>query len=147
LGYKVLSHSIKPSPRMQGSVGVQYFPGYYYSKELQSGSLGFSGTIWHHYGPDKIHPWTLLEKSLDRLDLCYRAQPLRPSDKVSRYLLTSDRKQCRLLTELLTGHYIRTLQWHLHTRALSESTTCKKCGQEEELSYHTLCQCQIPARH
>jgi hypothetical protein len=58
----------------------------------------------------------------------------RPLDKLSQDLLALDRKQFRWVTGLLTGHY--TLRWHLHIMGLSENSKSRKCGQEEESSYH-----------
>jgi hypothetical protein len=48
-----------------------------------------------------------------------------PLDKLSRDLLALDRKQCRLVTGLLTGHF--TLLW-----ASGKAPMCRKCRQEEE---------------
>jgi hypothetical protein len=68
----------------------------------------------------------------------------RPSDKLSRDQMALDRKQCKLVTGL-TDHC--TLRQHLHIMGLSESTKCRKCGQEAESSYHILCQCPVLAGH
>jgi hypothetical protein len=69
----------------------------------------------------------------------------RPSCKLSRDLMALDRKQHRLVTGFLTGHC--TLRQHLHIMDLLESTRCKKYKQEEEFSYHILCQCQVWVGH
>jgi hypothetical protein len=60
----------------------------------------------------------------------------RPSEKLSRDLLPSDRKQCRLVTGLLTGHC--TLREHLHVMCLLDNFTHRKCGQMKESPYHIL---------
>jgi hypothetical protein len=57
------------------------------------------------------------------------------SDKLSRYQLASDRKQHRLMTELLTAHC--TLRRHLCIMGLSEGDMCRKCGRGILLA-HTL---------
>jgi hypothetical protein len=51
-----------------------------------------------------------------------------------------NRKQCRLVTGLLTGHY--TLRRHLHGVSLSDTN----CGQEERSVCHMHCQCWDPPR-
>jgi hypothetical protein len=68
-----------------------------------------------------------------------------PSGKKSRDLLASDRKLCRPVTGLLTGHY--TLKWHIYVTGLSSNVIYRKCGQEEESSYHILRQCPALAGH
>jgi hypothetical protein len=50
---------------------------------------------------------------------------------VSRYLHTLDRKQCMLVTGLLTGHC--TLWQYLHSTGLSESAMCRKSGKEKKI--------------
>jgi hypothetical protein len=68
-----------------------------------------------------------------------------PSDILFRGLSALDRKQCRLVIGLLTGHC--TLRWHPHIMGLLESAKCRKCRQKEESSYHILCQCLLLAGH
>jgi Zn finger protein HypA/HybF involved in hydrogenase expression len=46
---------------------------------------------------------------------------------------------------VVNGHC--TLRWHLQIMGLLESVKCTKCGQEEEFSYHILCQCPAFAGH
>jgi hypothetical protein len=67
----------------------------------------------------------------------------RSSVKLSRDLLVLDRKQCRLVRGLLTWYY--ALRQHLHIMGFLKNTKCRKCGQDEESSYHTLC--PVLARH
>jgi hypothetical protein len=55
---------------------------------------------------------------------------VRPSDKLSMKLMALDRKQCRLVTRLLTGRC--TFRWHIHIMGLSENAKCGKCGQEKK---------------
>jgi hypothetical protein len=38
-----------------------------------------------------------------------------------------------------------TLRRHLYVMGLSNGTTCRKCGTEEETSVHILCECQALA--
>jgi hypothetical protein len=49
--------------------------------------------------------------------------------------LALDRK-CRLVTVLLTCQ----IQTALNIKVILEGSMCRKCGQEEESSYHKLCQ-------
>jgi len=49
----------------------------------------------------------------------------------------------RISIGLLTGH--NTLRRHLHIMGLSNDPTCKKCGTEEEISVHILCECEALA--
>ena len=46
---------------------------------------------------------------------------------------------CQYLTSG-NGHY--TLRRHLHVMEFSDSSTCRKCGAEEETSVHILCGCE-----
>lgn len=61
----------------------------------------------------------------------------RPSSKLSWDITALERKQCRLVTGLLTGHC--TFRRHLHIMSFLESATCRKCGQKKEPSYHIFC--------
>jgi hypothetical protein len=63
----------------------------------------------------------------------------RPYKKLSADLMDIDRKQCRLVTWLLTSHRILKVHGPLGKRQV------QKCGQEEECSYHTFCQCSALA--
>jgi hypothetical protein len=65
-------------------------------------------------------------------------------EKLHKGLLALDRKQCRQVTGL-TGCY--TWRWHLHVMGLSDNAICRKCGQEEESSYHICYQCPALAGH
>jgi len=55
-------------------------------------------------------------------------------------LLSFNRTQSRVVIGLLTGH--NTLRRHLHVIGLSNNTTCRKCGSEEETSVHILGECE-----
>jgi hypothetical protein len=47
-----------------------------------------------------------------------------PLEKISKDLLASHRKQCRLVTGLLTAHC--TLRWQLHVMGLLDNAICRK---------------------
>jgi len=51
------------------------------------------------------------------------------------------------VTDLLTGH--NTLKRHLHLLGLLDSPLCRGCGAEDEISAHTLCECEalVSLRH
>lgn len=53
----------------------------------------------------------------------------RPYYKTSSDLMPCNRKKCRLVRGLLTGHC--TLRQHLLTTSLSENIKCRKCRREE----------------
>jgi hypothetical protein len=53
--------------------------------------------------------------------------------------LSFDRIQSRVVIGLLTGH--NTLRRHLYTLGLTTNPTCRKCGNEEEILVHILCDC------
>ena len=55
------------------------------------------------------------------------------------WLLSFNRTQSRVVFGLLTGH--NTLRRHLYIMGLSNNATCRKCGTEEETSFHILCEC------
>ena len=44
---------------------------------------------------------------------------------------------------MLTGH--NTLRRHLYLMGLTDSPSCKKCGEQEETSAHVLCECEALA--
>ena len=54
-------------------------------------------------------------------------------------LLSFNRTQARVVISLLTEH--NTLRRHLYIMGLSNNPTCGKCGTEEEISVHILCEC------
>jgi hypothetical protein len=58
-------------------------------------------------------------------------------------LLSFNRTQCRVVTDLLTGH--NTLRRHLCVMGLSNNPTCRKCGAEEDSSVHILYECEALA--
>jgi hypothetical protein len=47
------------------------------------------------------------------------------------------------VTGLFTGH--NTLRRHLYLMGLTASPLCKRCGAEEEISVHILCECEALA--
>jgi hypothetical protein len=62
---------------------------------------------------------------------------------VDQTVLSFNRTQSRDVIGLLTGN--NTLRRHLYIMGLSNNTTCRKCGTEEETSVHILCECEILA--
>jgi predicted Zn-ribbon and HTH transcriptional regulator len=58
-------------------------------------------------------------------------------------LLSFNRAQSRVVPGLLTIH--KTLRKHLYVMGLSNNPTCRKCGTEEEISVHILCECEALA--
>ena len=57
--------------------------------------------------------------------------------------MSFNRTQSRVVIGLLTGH--NTLRRHLYVMGLSNNPTCRKCGTEEEISVHILCECEALA--
>ena len=55
-----------------------------------------------------------------------------------------NRKETRLITQILTGH--SDLNYHLHKRKLIESPICDLCEESEETSMHFIGQCPYYAR-
>jgi len=55
-------------------------------------------------------------------------------------LLSFNRTQPRAVIGLLTGN--NTLRRHVYVIGLSNNSTCRKCGTEEETSVHILCECE-----
>jgi hypothetical protein len=51
--------------------------------------------------------------------------------------------QSRAVTGLLTGS--NALERHLHLMGLSDSPLCRRCGAEDEISIHILCECEALA--
>ena len=47
------------------------------------------------------------------------------------------------VTGLFTGH--NTLRRHLYLMGLIASPLCSRCGAEEEISVHTVCECEALA--
>jgi hypothetical protein len=54
--------------------------------------------------------------------------------------LSCNRTKSRAVTGLLTGH--NTLREHLHPLGLLGSPLCRRCGAEEEILAHILCECE-----
>ena len=57
--------------------------------------------------------------------------------------MSFNRTQSRAVIGLLTGH--NTMRRHLHVMGLSNNSTCRKCGTEEETSAHILGECEALA--
>jgi hypothetical protein len=63
-----------------------------------------------------------------------------PSPAIKAWLLSFNRTQSRFVIGFLTGH--NTLTWHLYVMGLGSNPTCRKCGTEEEIFVHVLCECE-----
>jgi hypothetical protein len=59
-----------------------------------------------------------------------------PSENCVRDLLALDRKQCILVTGLLTDHH--SLKCLVHVMGLLDNAVFRKCGQKEESPCHIL---------
>jgi hypothetical protein len=57
--------------------------------------------------------------------------------------LSFNRMRSRAVMGLLTR--LNTLRRHLHLIGLIDSPLCRKCGAEDEISAHILCQCKASA--
>jgi len=66
-----------------------------------------------------------------------------PSPSTKTRLLSFNRTQSRVVTGLLTG--LNSLRRHLYVMGLINNPTCRKCGTEEEISFHILCECEALA--
>jgi hypothetical protein len=66
-----------------------------------------------------------------------------PNLAIGARLLSFNRIQSRVVIGLLTGH--NTLRRHLLIMGLSDNPICRKCGTEEEISVHILCECEALA--
>ena len=62
---------------------------------------------------------------------------------IGAQLLSFNRTQYRVVIGLLTGH--NTLRRHSHIMGLCNDPICRKCGTEEEISVHILCECEALA--
>jgi hypothetical protein len=60
-------------------------------------------------------------------------------------LLSFNRIQTRVVTGLLTGH--NTLRKYLYIMGLCNDPMCRKCGTEEEISVHILCEALALLKH
>jgi len=58
-------------------------------------------------------------------------------------LLSINRTQSRVMTDLLTGN--NSLRRHPYEMGLCNNTTCRKCGTEEENSVNVLYKCETLA--
>ncbi len=62
-----------------------------------------------------------------------------PTDRYIQFKSKLDRKHCRMLIGLLTGHI--NLQHMLHKMRRAKTPSCRRCGAEKEKSVHILCEC------
>jgi hypothetical protein len=58
-------------------------------------------------------------------------------------LLSFKRTQSTVFTDLLTEH--NTPRRHLHLVGLPNKPLCRRCGVEDEISAHILCECEALA--
>ncbi len=64
-----------------------------------------------------------------------------PTDRYIQFISKLDRKHCRMLIGLLTGHI--NLQYMLHKMRGAKSPLCRRCGAEKETTVHILCECPV----
>jgi len=76
---------------------------------------------------------------------CLQARKLisGPSPATKTQLPFFNGTQSSVVTGLLTGH--NTLRRYLHVMGLSNNSTCRQCGTEEETSVHILYECEALA--
>ncbi len=60
-----------------------------------------------------------------------------PTDRYVQFISKLDRKHCRMLAGLLTGHI--NLQYELHKMRRAKTLLCRRCDVEKETSVHILC--------
>ncbi len=60
-----------------------------------------------------------------------------PNDRYVQFIRKLDRKHCRTLAGLLTGHI--NLQYMLHKMRRAKTPSCGRCSAEKETSVHILC--------
>ncbi len=64
-----------------------------------------------------------------------------PTDRYVQFISKLDRKDCRLLVGLLTGHI--NLLYMLHKMRRAETPSRWRCGAEKETSVYILCECAV----
>ncbi len=64
-----------------------------------------------------------------------------PIDRYVQFVSKLDRKRCRMLVGLLTGHI--NPQCMLHKMRRAKAPSCRRCGAEKETSVHILCECPL----
>jgi hypothetical protein len=63
-----------------------------------------------------------------------------PSAKRAKELLKLNRNQLRWVVRLFTGHCHR--KGHLFNLGLSDSPSCERCQEKDEMATHVLCECE-----
>ena len=66
------------------------------------------------------------------------------SRKLTEFLLSCNRKDCRLLVGILTGH--NACARHLYVIGVSETQICSSCEESEDSTEHFLCYCPAFSR-
>ncbi|XP_077255623.1 uncharacterized protein LOC143893775 [Temnothorax americanus] len=67
-----------------------------------------------------------------------------PKEELASSIRSLNRKDARLVVQLLTGHGV--LNYHMYKLGRSSTPDCRLCGEEEETSLHILGQCPAYAR-
>ena len=89
----------------------------------------------------------------DKSDKCWREAPgmrqakehiIRPNVRLTKVLLSYDRKDLRIIVGILTGHY--HLNQHLCRIGVTDNPECRWCLEEDETVSHILCECPALAR-
>ncbi len=92
----------------------------------------------------KIRNW--IEKTKCRIESLWKEWtsqqcPEGPIDRYVQFISKLDRKHCRMLVGLLTGHI--NLQYMLHKMRRAKTPSCRRCGAEKETLVHILCECLL----
>jgi ribonuclease HI len=81
------------------------------------------------------------QRRWDRLESCRQAKEFLVGCnlRMTRDLLSMDRRSMRLAVGMLTGH--NTLRYHLNKMGLSSDLNCRRCGDVPETAKHFLLHC------
>jgi hypothetical protein len=66
-----------------------------------------------------------------------------PQSDLKDKVLSFNKTQSRIVTDLLTGH--NTQRIRLHLMGLTNTPLCRRSAAEEEISVHILCECEALA--
>jgi hypothetical protein len=109
----------------------------------QSGVLGVNPSGDQKYGRRKTEEYSRIDIPATWRGPCSTQRQARelmsgPDLATRARLLSFNRTQSRVVIGLLTGH--NTLRRQLYIMGLSNNPTCRRCGTEEKISVHILCE-------